>query len=485
MAKQAKNMVKYIIKRIFMIFPMLITILVITWLLSYSMLINPVLNDLGMVRDRDIYDLEMERLGLNDPWFIQLGNYFRDFFTGNWGKSYTDTGGPPGLPVFEIIYTIFPKTVELMIVPIILIPIIAVKLGVVSAKNRNKSKDIIIRYAAIFAAGFPSFWIAGLLKYFFGISLRRASLYQFDIDIEGSNNLVSSAPTIVPTQIIGTSIFAFFLFLFIGIILIYIGIKFKKREKPNFEKQGKMWIYVLFGLGGIILFTILLFFSYSSLYISFLIIEFLVAFTILTVYGILSKTLSKNLKKKKYVGIYLTISGLIIGIIGAIPVVLYFITYGTQFRIIDSILFNEPLYLWDTLGHLFLPILSLTFVSLAGITRLTRSSMLDVLNQDYIRTARAKGVPEKQVINRHALRNALIPTSNLIIGGTAAALLGSVFIENVFNYRGFGYTLFSAIWDGDIPVINGCILFATIIILIGNLVADVMYTIIDPRIIYT
>jgi peptide/nickel transport system permease protein len=127
----------------------------------------------------------------------------------------------------------------------------------------------------------------------------------------------------------------------------------------------------------------------------------------------------------------------------------------------------------------------MTFVSLAGITRQTRSSMLDVLNQDYIRTARAKGVPEKEVINKHALRNALIPTSNLIIGGTAAALLGSIYIERIFNYQGFGYTLFEAIWSGDIPVINGCILFASLIILVSNLIADVMYTIIDPRIVYT
>jgi len=110
--------------------------------------------------------------------------------------------------------------------------------------------------------------------------------------------------------------------------------------------------------------------------------------------------------------------------------------------------------------------------------------MLDVLNQDYIRTARAKGVPEKEVINRHALRNALIPTSNLIIGGIASMLLGSIFIEYIFEYPGFGDTFFTAIMSGNIPVINGCVLVATIILLSSNLIADVLYTIIDPRIIY-
>ena len=110
--------------------------------------------------------------------------------------------------------------------------------------------------------------------------------------------------------------------------------------------------------------------------------------------------------------------------------------------------------------------------------------MLDVLNQDYIRTARSKGVPDNQVINKHALRNALIPTSNLIVMGTAYSLLGTLFIEQIYNYKGFGLTLVRAISAGDFVLINGCVIFASVIILIGTLTADVMYTIIDPLIIY-
>ena len=110
--------------------------------------------------------------------------------------------------------------------------------------------------------------------------------------------------------------------------------------------------------------------------------------------------------------------------------------------------------------------------------------MLEVMDQDYIRTARAKGVLEKDVINKHALRNALLPTSNLIIGGTASALLGSLFIEISFNYRGVGYYMVQAIFAGDYLVINGLLVFSIIIILTGTLVTDVMYTIIDPRIVY-
>jgi peptide/nickel transport system permease protein len=110
--------------------------------------------------------------------------------------------------------------------------------------------------------------------------------------------------------------------------------------------------------------------------------------------------------------------------------------------------------------------------------------MLEVMDQDYIRTARAKGVLEKDVINKHALRNALLPTSNLIIGGTASALLGSLFVEVTFNYKGFGWHMVESIFKGDYLLINGLLVFSVIIILIGTLVTDVMYTIIDPRIVY-
>ena len=463
-------------------FPMLIGVLIITWLLSSAMLINPIINKLGMVRDPAIYEIEMERLGLNDPWYIQLSNYILDFFTGNLGKSYTLY---PDKPVAELLLQIFPKTIELMIIPIILVPIIAVKLGVTSARNRNRRKDILIRFLAVFGAGFPSFWVAGLLRYFFGVSLREATFNKFDIDIGGANSLESSFPEVIPSTSITNSMLIIFVFCIVGVILIYRGIKIRKSDTPSVIKKKRSSVYILFGLTGFIIFLIPLFFSISSFYIYYLVIEILIAFTTLIVYGILSKIYKKNPKGKTISGIFLTFSGILIGIIGLVSIILFIQSYGTQFRTIDSIIFNDPLYFWDTLGHLILPALSMTFVGLAGITRLTRSTMLDVLNQDYIRTARAKGVSEKEVINKHALRNALIPTSNLVIGGTAAALLGSVYIETIFNYKGFGFILFDAIWNGDIPIINGCILYASLIIIGSNLIADVMYTIIDPRIVYT
>jgi len=402
-----------------MIIPMLFAVLVITWLLSNAMAINPLQSEMTSW-DIQIYYSEMERLGLDKPLYIQFINYFRDFFTGNWGESYS--GKFEGWLVTDIIAVVLPRTLEMIILPIVIIPIIAVKLGSTSAKIRKKKKDILIRSIAVVGAGFPSFWIAILLQYLFGIVLFEATFFNFDMGIYKANNVLldPSFPDIIPSISSLTILVMLFFLMIGGFYLIYRGNKLRKQEQPT---------------------------------------------------------------TKNY--IFLLISGILICIIGIVPIMFFINTYGTKFRLLDSIIFNEPLYFWDTIGHLLLPALSMTLVSLASITRQTRSSMLDVLNQDYIRTARAKGVPEKEIINKHALRNALIPTSNLIIGSVAGALLGSLFIEMIFEYPGFGDTFFKSIMSGNIPVINGCVMVATIILLSSNIIADVMYTIIDPRIIYT
>lgn len=336
-----------------MMLPMLMIVLTLTFFLSRAMVINPFTNNLADYPD--LLEMELERIGYYTPWYLQLGNYFLDFFTGNWGISNgIDT---TGTPVLQIVSQVFPRTVELMIIPLILSPIIAVKLGLISSTHKDTRKDIAIRTVAILGAGFPVFWIGSIVKIIFGFLLPLFTLESLDFPTQKANsvgfalNIPDGAPT-------------------------------------------------------------------------------------------------------------------------------------TGFRLIDCIIYNDQIFLWDTILHLILPALCVTFVSLATIARQTRSSMLDVLDQDYIRTARAKGVKESDVINKHALRNALLPVSNVIIGGTTTTLLGSFFIEVTFVYNGFGRTMVWAILGGDYLLINGLLVIGTIIILIGNLVTDVMYTIIDPRITY-
>ncbi len=354
MPRQARNMFKYVIKRVLFMFPLLLAVLVFTWLLSHMMSVDPYLNKLGQVMDRETIERFLRESGYYDPWYIKLGIYLRNFFAGDWGESYIVL---PNKKVIEIIMEITPRTIELMIFPIVVVPLIAIKLGVTSAKNKDKPRDTLIRGFAIVGAGFPVFYLATLVQLFVGITLRDFTYGGINLEVVYANSPLLQNP--VP-------------------------------------------------IGG--------------------------------------------------------------------P--------ETGFRIIDSILYNNHEYLFDTLTHLILPLICMTFVSLSAVTRMTRSTMLDVLDQDYIRTARAKGVVERDVINKHALRNAILPTSHMVISGTAGALLGSLFVEITFNYTGFGYYMISAIWAGDYIVINGLLIFSTIIIISGTLIADVAYTIIDPRIIY-
>jgi peptide/nickel transport system permease protein len=138
----------------------------------------------------------------------------------------------------------------------------------------------------------------------------------------------------------------------------------------------------------------------------------------------------------------------------------------------------------DRLRHLVLPTVSLALVLAAGIGRYMRGSMLEVIRQDYVRTARAKGLPERTVIFKHALRNALIPIVTLVGLYLPFLFSGTVFIEWVFAWPGMGKLMVEAIGQRDYPVVMaGSFIFAAMV-LMGNLIADVLYAVVDPRIRY-
>lgn len=136
----------------------------------------------------------------------------------------------------------------------------------------------------------------------------------------------------------------------------------------------------------------------------------------------------------------------------------------------------------DVLAHLALPALLLAIGYAATIMRYTRASMLEVLNQDYLRTARAKGVPEAWVVGWHALRNVLLPVVTLIGSTIGIAVGGAVFIESVFNWPGMGLLLVNAVERRDYPVIMGATLVIGACVILVNLLTDLAYAVIDPRI---
>ena len=138
----------------------------------------------------------------------------------------------------------------------------------------------------------------------------------------------------------------------------------------------------------------------------------------------------------------------------------------------------------DRLMHLALPATSLALVLAAGIARYTRASMLEVIRQDFVRTARAKGLSEPVVIFKHALRNALIPVVTLLGLFLPFLFSGTVFIESVFAWPGMGKLVVDSILERDYPVIMGGTLIFAMMVVVGNLVADVLYAVVDPRIRY-
>ncbi len=347
------NMIKYIIKRVLVVIPTFFGVIIMTFVLTRLLSGNPVNLMFPPDIDPDIREAKIKELGLDQPWFIQLGIYLGNFLRGEWGESYL--GKSAGFQVREWIFIMIPRTLTLTIIPVVLVPIIGIKLGVTSANYRNKPIDTVIRGFAVAGSAIPVFFSGLIFQLLSGFYLQKFTGGEF--------------------------------------------------YWPTFAYKDS---------------------------------------TIIDPVGF----------------------------------------EVTNFRILDSIIANDMDILFDSLSHVVLPIFTMTIVSLAGTTRMTRTTMLDVLQMDYIRTARAKGCPESTVINKHALRNAMIPTSTGIVLGFALAITNSMITEQVFNMYGMGRTYFIAIIYRDYWMITGCASVIAIAVLLGYVVADVVYTIIDPRITY-
>lgn len=160
--------------------------------------------------------------------------------------------------------------------------------------------------------------------------------------------------------------------------------------------------------------------------------------------------------------------------------------FGREIRtnsyILDSILAFDMVALLDVLRHLLLPALALGTIPMAIIARMTRSSMLEVMSQDYIRTASAKGLTERTVVIRHALKNALLPVVTVIGLQVGRLLSGAILTETIFAWPGIGSWLYDSIISRDYPIVQGTTMFIAAIFVMVNLAVDVLYAMLDPRI---
>ena len=139
---------------------------------------------------------------------------------------------------------------------------------------------------------------------------------------------------------------------------------------------------------------------------------------------------------------------------------------------------------WDIVKHMVLPVGTLTLISFAGTMLLTRNSMLETMREDFVMAARAKGLPQRDVRDKHVARNALLPVVTSLVFSLAFAVDGGIIIESIFSWPGMGQTLVSATLSEDLPLAVGAFVFVGIFVLIAHLVADVLYVFLDPRIRY-
>ncbi len=156
--------------------------------------------------------------------------------------------------------------------------------------------------------------------------------------------------------------------------------------------------------------------------------------------------------------------------------------HPTNFYVLDAVVTGDWHTLVDVLRHLLLPAIALGTIPLAIVARITRAAVLDVQNEDYVRTARAKGLPPLVVDRRHVLRNAMLPVSTVIGLQTGLLLSGAILTETVFAWPGIGRWLSEAIFNRDYPVLQAGILFVAVIFVLVNLIVDLSYAVINPRI---
>lgn len=162
-----------------------------------------------------------------------------------------------------------------------------------------------------------------------------------------------------------------------------------------------------------------------------------------------------------------------------------FIDRRTGFMLLDTILAGDFYAFLNSIWHMILPSVVLSTVIMPPLARITRACMLDVLNQDYVRTARSKGLQEKIVIIKHAMKNALLPVITVIGGQLGGLLGGAILTETIFSWPGMGTWTYQAILARDYPIVQASVLVSATIYVFVNLIVDVLYAVLDPRVRYT
>ena len=356
-------MTQYAIRRLIYAIPVVIGILIVTFVLARLIPGDPCTSILGEHATPEICAQFNRDHGLDRPIWVQFGIYIQNMLTGDFGDSIRFKR-----PVTLILIERLPTTIELGLIAIIIATLVGVPLGIISAVRQNSATDVITMVGANIGVSMPVYWLGLMLAYVFALLLKDTPLW------------------LPPTGRLTAGLVA----------------------TPFYEVYG--W-------------------EIDKESTRFLLMEFV-----------------------------------------------------ANLYIMNSIITRNWEVLQDAIRHLILPALALATIPLAIIARMTRSSMLEVLRQDYVRTARAKGLVERSVILKHAFRNALLPIVTVIGLSFGIIFAGAVLTESIFGLAGVGRMMFEAITARDFPVVQAF----TVVIAIGyvfvNLIVDLSYVLIDPRI---
>lgn len=355
-------MIAYILRRLIFAIPVLLGILLVTFLLSRMIPGDPCVATLGERATEAQCAEFLQRFGFDQPLPNQFMLYVGNILGGNLGNSVRYSR-----PVSGLIAERLPVTVELAFTALLFAVIVGVPLGIVSAYYRNSAIDVATMIGANIGVSMPVFWLGLLLAYLFAVILK-------------------DTPLALPSN---------------------------GRLPPGMNPDV---FYVLWGWAD----------SPAS------------------------------------AGEFLQFLG--------------------RLNILNGLLTLNFDLVGHALRHLILPAVTVGTIPLAIIARMTRSSVLETLGQDYVRTARAKGLAESTVVNRHAVRNALLPVVTVIGLNFGGLISGAVLTETIFQFGGVGRTLVESITARDYPLVQGFTLFIAVAFVMVNLITDVVYVYLDPRI---
>jgi peptide/nickel transport system permease protein len=356
-------MTRYIIRRILLAIPVILGILVVTFVIARSIPGDPCTAALGERATRAACEAFNQRMGLDEPIPVQLGIYMSNILRGDFGNSIRYSR-----PVSLFLVERLPVTIELGVSALLIAVAVGIPAGILSAVNRNSRIDVATMVGANIGVSMPVYWLGLMLAYVFAVLLKDTPFW-----LPPSGRLT---PGVIATP-----------------------------------------FYTVWG------------------------------------WDLTAGSMTERIAD-----------------------------FVSNLALLNALISAQWKVFGDAIKHLILPAFALSTIPLAIIARITRSSMLDVLGADYVRTARAKGVNERPVVLKHALRNALLPIVTVVGLQVGTLFAGAVLTETIFSFSGVGRALFDAITGRDFPVIQAF----TVVIAIGyvavNLIVDVSYAFIDPRI---